>query len=422
MLKTLMIGLKDLKLIFRDRAALLLMLAAPFALILGLGLVTGRLSRGPGNGLVDIPVAVVNLDKAQLGEALEDLLHSPDLAGLLEPQSLEDAQTARRLVEQDRVAAAVIIPAGFTRSVIPDPGEFTDLSAPAAEPVKIEVYANPGRSTGAGIVQTIVEEFLSRVEAGRTAGLTAILQLLNSGRIDPTGAEAAGETLRQRLEAGSSGTTAAIQIRSSTQGQAARDFDPLAYMAPGMALMFLMFTVSYGGRSFLAEKTQGTLPRLLISPTAPAQILGGKVFGVFLSGAAQMLILLGASFIFFRLKWGQPLAVLVLVLAAVFAATGWGMLITSISRSAGQAANLGTALMLIFGVLGGSLISLDNMPSFIQALSRITPNAWALDGFVTLALGGGLPDILMPVGALLLLGGVLFVIAAILFRRNPVQP
>lgn len=65
-------------------------------------------------------------------------------------------------------------------------------------------------------------------------------------------------------------------------------FDVLAYLAPGMALMFLMFTVSNGGRSILAEKTQGTLPRLLVSPTSSTQILGGKVFGILLTGAAQM--------------------------------------------------------------------------------------------------------------------------------------
>ena len=42
MKKALLIGLKDLIIVARDRTALLLMLAAPFALALGLGLVTGR--------------------------------------------------------------------------------------------------------------------------------------------------------------------------------------------------------------------------------------------------------------------------------------------------------------------------------------------------------------------------------------------
>ena len=59
--------------------------------------------------------------------------------------------------------------------------------------------------------------------------------------------------------------------------------------------MFLMYTVSYGGRSILAERAQGTLPRLMISPTQTAQVLGGKVLGIFFMGVAQVGILILAS-------------------------------------------------------------------------------------------------------------------------------
>ena len=62
MKKLFLIGIKDLKLIFRDRAALIFMLLAPFLLTIGMGFVTGRFSGG-SNGLSDIPVIIVNLDK-----------------------------------------------------------------------------------------------------------------------------------------------------------------------------------------------------------------------------------------------------------------------------------------------------------------------------------------------------------------------
>lgn len=415
MLKTWLIGLKDVKLAFRDRAALLLMLAAPFLLTLGLGLVTGRFSGNQSSGLADIPVVIVNMDGEDLGDTLVDVLQSEELAGLLEPTLIQGPAAARLLIDEDEAAAAVIIPAGFTRSIIPQDG------LTAAEPVKIEIYANPARPTSSGIVQTIVDEYLSRVEEGRTTGMTAILQLVNSGRIPPEQAAQAGARLEQTLQSGASGNDLAIRVdRSTAAAQETVVFDPLAYIAPGMALMFLMFTVTYGGRSIFAEKNQGTLPRLLISPTASMQILGGKVLGIFLTGAAQMLTLIGASFLFFQLKWGDPLAVVVLVLAAVFGATGWGLLLTSISRTQAQVANMGTALMLIFSILGGSFISLEQMPPTIQAISKITPNAWALDGFVTLGLNGRLADIGAPVLALLGMGAALFVLAAFLFRKNPV--
>jgi len=74
--------------------------------------------------------------------------------------------------------------------------------------------------------------------------------------------------------------------------------------------------------------------------------------------------------------------------------------------------------MLIFGIMGGSFISLEQFPPFMQTISRITPNAWGLDGFTTLALGGTLQNLAEPITALLIMGTVLFGIAVVLFNRN----
>ncbi|MCE9646288.1 MAG: ABC transporter permease [Chloroflexi bacterium] len=421
MLKTFLIGIKDLRLAFRDRAALILMLAAPFVLTLGLGLVTGRFSNN-SSGLSDIPVIIVNLDNEQLGNALADLFHSAELADLMEPTASSDPEAARQLIDQDKAAAVVIIPEGFTRSIIPAAGDRANLTTAAADPVKIEVYANPSRPTGAGIVKAIVDEFLSRVEENLISGSVSITQLLMSGRIPPDQVPTVIAHMSENLQTHTTDNALAIQMNSSTADGEAVKFDILAYLAPGMALMFLIYTVSYGGRSILAEKTQGTLPRLLISPTSPSQILGGKVFGIFLTGAAQMLILIGASSLFFQLKWGDLFGVVVLVLAAVFGATGWGMFITALARTPAQVGSVGSAIMLIFGIMGGSFISLDQMPAAVQAFSKITPNSWALDGFTTLALGGTLADLSTPILALLAMGMILFLVSVFMFgKKNLVQ-
>jgi ABC-2 type transport system permease protein len=199
------------------------------------------------------------------------------------------------------------------------------------------------------------------------------------------------------------------------------DFDILAYMAPAMAMLFLMYTVSQGGRSILHERTMGTLPRLLVSPTSSAQVLGGKVMGIFFTGVAQMGILILASAVFFDVRWGDPAGVIALILAVVFGATGWGMLVTAVARTPAQVGSLGSMLMLTFGLLGGSFINLNNMHPLIQALSKITPNAWGLDGFTTLALGGTLPDLWEPILALLIMGILLFGISVFLFNRKGIM-
>src|ERR687891_1186729 len=137
MKKLFLIGIKDLKLIFRDRAALIFMLLAPFLLTIGMGFVTGRFS-GSSNGLSDIPVIIVNLDREQLGDALADAFSSEELADLMEPTASSDPEAARRLIDDDEAAAAVIIPEGFTRSIIPAEGTAFDANFVPHEPVMIE--------------------------------------------------------------------------------------------------------------------------------------------------------------------------------------------------------------------------------------------------------------------------------------------
>jgi linearmycin/streptolysin S transport system permease protein len=244
------------------------------------------------------------------------------------------------------------------------------------------------------------------------------VQLMQAGLLDPQNAESEVGALFQDVD---QTENTAITLKTNKEGAEAIEFDILAYMAPGMALLFLMYTVSYGGRSILAERSQGTLPRLLVSPTSTAQVLGGKVLGIFLTGVAQVGILILASTMFFGVKWGDALGLIVLILAAVFGATGWGMLITAMARTQAQVGSVGSALMLIFGILGGSFVNLEQMPAFVRTISKVTPNAWGLDGFTTLALGGTLANLRVPITALLVMGAVLFGIAVVLFNRNGIM-
>ena len=411
MRKLFLIGFKDLKLVFRDKAALTFMLLAPFLLTLGLGFVTGAYGSS-SSGISQIKITLVNQDGGQLGQVLVELFQSFDLADLVVPTLVADPAAARAQIDANDEVAAIIIPAGFTDNIIP-----ADNQAPSGEVLQIEVYKNPLSPVSAGVIQSIVEEFLSRVETGRVGGQVIVTQMLAAGLVSPDQVSVIASEMGQR-QANAVDQVPAITLQAVQSGQAQKVFNPMAYMAPGMALMFLMFTVSNGGRSILAEQVLGTLPCLLVSPTNAAQVLIGKIFGVYVTGVVQMLILIVACSLLFGLQWGNPLGMLVLVLAAVFAATGWGMLITSLARTPGQVGNIGTAIMLIFGILGGTFIQTNFMPGWFQAFSRITPNAWGLDGFTILGLGGSLTDLGKPLLGLAVMGVVLFAVSILLFSRR----
>lgn len=406
MLKILLIGLKDLTLAFRDRAALILMLLAPFILTLGLGFVTGRFSSDSQSGLSEIPVVIVNADAGQLGHALADIFASDDLAELIAPTTASDIAAARQQVLADEVAAAVIIPTGFTDAVL----------SGSSETVKVEVHANPARPLSAGVVQAIVEAFLSRVQSGAIAGRVSIEQLARTGRLAPADAPAAAAEFAQRQ---ATPTTSAITLRrDEAVAESQVEFDVLAYLAPAMALMFLMYTVGRGGATLLAERNAGTLARLLASPTSAAQVLGGKVFGIFLTGATQVGLLILATTLMFGVGWGDWAGVVALVLAAAVAATGWGMLLAAFAKSPAQVGSVGAALMLIFAILGGSFGPNVPLPEWVSMIARLTPNKWGIDGFAALGSGNTLIDIVPNLIALVVMGAALFAVAVFVFRRQ----
>ena len=283
--------------------------------------------------------------------------------------------------------------------------------------MQIEFYTNPTRTTSAGIIRTILEQFLSQVEIGRISGEVTVTQLLANGYINPAQAAAVGTSIGQQMVQ-SSGSTSSIKLINVTEGGGPVEFDTLAYIAPGMALMFLMYTVTYGGLSLIKENRQGTLARMLISPTTSTQVLSGKVIGIFLTAVAQLLILIGGTSLLFGLKWGDPLAVLALLFAAAFAATGWGMVIAAFLKTPGQVGSIGSALMLIFGLLGGSFFDISSLPGWVQTISKISPNAWGMEGFLDLAHGGSIVSVRTPVFALLSMGAVLFCAAAFWISRR----
>lgn len=412
MKKLFLIGLKDLRLAFRDKAALILMLLAPFLLTLGLGAVTGRFSGRSNNGISHIPVILINQDQEALGNALVDTFQSKDLDVLIDATVSTDPAEAYKRVDENRAFAVILIPAGFTASIIPPQGQATLGLAK-----QVELYTNPTAPTSVGVVKAILDEFISQLEVGRAAAEVTVSQLISSGRLSPEQAQQVGMAAGMQ-QADASGWNTSILLNNVTPAGTPVKFDILAILAPSMAMMFLMYAVTNGGRTLLAERNLGTLPRLLVSPTTSTQVLGGKMIGIFLTGVAQMLVLIAGTTLLFGLQWGSPGAVLVLVLLAVFGAVGWGLILTALARTPGQVGAIGSAMMLVFGILGGGFVDTSIMPAWFRAITKISPNAWGMEGFTTLALGGGLHDILTPLLALFAMGLILFVIAVVLFSRR----
>jgi ABC-2 type transport system permease protein len=411
-MKFLRIAFKDLIIAFRDRTGLLLMLAAPVVLTLGMALVSGRLTGSSGPTLANIPVVVVNLDGGEIGNTLVEAFSSKELSSLLDPQTAADAAAGRALVDENKAAAAVIIPAGFSKAV-------TGGNTPS-ETDRIEVYANPEREVSAQVVTAIVESFIQQIELGRISGQVAVGQMIAAGIITPAQAQEIGLQVGERAAAERDSGAPVRLVSTEASTSEAVQFDPMAYFAPSMAIFFLMFTVSLGGKSLLDEKNTGTLARLSSAPIREAEILGGKMLGIYLTALAQMTILIQINAVLFHVSFGDPLALAALVAVLAAAATGWGILLAALAKTPSQVTTVGSAMMLTFGVLGGNFVPVSGMPEWFRLAGKITPNAWGLDGFVALGLGDGLPQILGILAGLLVMAAVLFLVSVWILRRRGV--
>jgi ABC-2 type transport system permease protein len=402
--KAISICWKDILLILSDRAALIFMLLAPFLLTMGMGAVTGAFSQNTNSsGIADLPVIVVNRDAGELGQALADVFTEEDIFAT---QESSDEAAARQAVDDDTVAAVVFIPTQFSESLLAE--------NPPDAPV--EIYTNPNRPISAGIVRSVAASVINQLEIAPVSIQVTIKQLTESGLLAPQDVpQTVGQLAKRLADEPAPNLITVVQSQAQVSDD---DVNVMAYLAPGLAIFFLMYTVTQGARSILAEREEGTLARMMVSPSSSASILGGKLLGIFVIGFVQVMVLVAVSASIFQLNWGQPLSVVLIVAATVLAATGWGLLVAAFARQSWQVATFGSALMLLFGILGGSFIPVNAFGDWMRLASKITPHAWASDAFLTLSTGGTLNMILPNLLALLVMAATLFAVAAAVSRKR----
>jgi ABC-2 type transport system permease protein len=364
---------KDLRQRLRDRSALVIAFVAPFVLASIIGLAFG------GDQAFRATYAVADADRGPLAAGFTDgVLASPGLRDLVTVRQV-DAAEARALVDRGDADAAFLLPAGFSASV---------QRGGAATITVLESGENP---IAGQVARSLAEAYAAELAATQLAVRTAL--------------EAAGQPPTEAGRLGERAAATPLPVRL-VEGQAGgRTVEAANYFGPSMAIFFLFFTVSFGARSILAERRQGTMRRLLASAASPGGVLAGKALAAFALGTASVLVMWLATTLVFGADWGDPVAVVALTVSSVLSAIGITALVVTLAKTDEQAEGYSSLVVFTLALLGGNFVYLAQLPELLQRVSLLTPNGWALRGFVDLvADGGGLATVAAPVAVTLGVG------------------
>ena len=385
---TLLVAGKDLRQRLRDRSALVIAFVAPLVLASIIGLAFG------GHDAFRATYAVADADRGPVAAGFTDgVLASPGLRDLVTVREVDPGE-ARALVDRGEVDAAFLLPAGLTASV--------QQGRPATVTV-VEAGDNP---IAGQVARSLAEAYAAELTATGLAVTTAL------DAAGPPATEAEARRLGERAAAGR------LPVRLAEGQVGGRTIEAANYFGPSMAIFFLFFTVSFGARSVLAERQQGTMRRLLATAAPPGGVLAGKALAAFVLGTASVLVMWLATTLVFGADWGDPVAVVALTVSSVLSAIGITALVVTVAKTDEQADGYSSLVVFTLALLGGNFVYLAQLPEALQRVSLLTPNGWALRGFVDLvADGGGLATVAMPVAVTLAVGLVTGALALHRARR-----
>ncbi|MDH5372956.1 MAG: ABC transporter permease [Acidimicrobiia bacterium] len=371
------IAAKDLRQRVRDRSAIIMGIVAPFALAAIFSLLL------PSSQGFHTEYAVVDLDHGPVSALFtEQILPGVVDSGFADVRTVDDREAAAVLVEGGEVDAAFVIPAGFSQSIT------------SGRDATISIIGNVDAGFSTQIAEAIASSFAEEVNA---VSLSVAAALGGFTVIQP-------EALAD-LSARAAVFEPAILVEDS-EADSKQMTDKTFYSA-SMAIMFLFFTAQFGILSLLAERRQGTLPRLVAAPVGPWTIVIGKALTGFVLGVVAMTVLIAASTLLLGADWGNPIGVVLLALAAVVSATGVSAMAATMARTEEQASGWNAIVAMTLAILGGTFFSLDRAPEFVGRLSLLTPHAWFLRGLDELASpAGGVADVLPATGVMVAIGVV----------------
>jgi ABC-type multidrug transport system permease subunit len=331
--------------------------------------------------LPPITVLVLDEDRTFVSGGVPNLFTAGGpLKDMFRTTTVDSRDAARAMFERNDASALVIVPRGFQDALL--------RGAPAElqfAPNPLQTYS-PEIAAAVLDVATIIGNGLYQQAAAPLRRITA----LRDSNQSPTGDDAA-EIARGFFEAGrrlrglgavTNITVTTVRPTGEREGPGASPKAFFAFIFPGLIMFGVMFISQSLALRLLRDRVRGVERRLRMTPlSATAQMAGSFLFliaGLF----AIIILLMIVGAVIFRIELRNPLALAALAAGfAVFAAE-LQLTIIGATRDERSASFIGSGLILLLSLAGGTFFPAEQMPPFLFRVAQIVPNGAAQQGLI----------------------------------------
>jgi ABC-2 type transport system permease protein len=337
---------KEFRQIFRDPAILRIIFVMPVIQLL-------ILPWAADYEVKDINLSVVDHDHSSYSRQLVSKITASGYFILDEYTNSYDQSLGR--IERDKSDLVLEIPASFEKNLVKEDQSELFIAVNAINGVKANL--------GGAYLGSIIQDYNREVR----------LKWIQFPRFNPE---------------------LTIEITSSNW------FNPLMnykfFMVPGILVILLtMVGANLAAINIVREKEIGTIEQINVTPIKKYHFILGKLIPFWLLG----LIVLSLGLLIARVAYGIiPVGsfLVIYAFAAVYllAVLGLGLLVSTYSSNQQQAMLVSFFMMMIFILLGGLYTSIDSMPAWARAITKINPVAYFIEVMRMVVLkGSGFADI-----------------------------
>ncbi len=211
---------------------------------------------------------------------------------------------------------------------------------------------------------------------------------------------ALGEELKDISPEGKTGTIENKPLVETVQEYAGKNEtgivpNSVQHNVPAWTMFAMFFICIPLAGNIIKEREDGSAFRLLTMPGSYLNVLLGKIVLYLVVNLVQFVLMLLVG-IYILPSMGLPkldtghnyITLFAIALSSGLAATGYGLLIGTLSNSQDQASLLGAVSVVILAALGGVWVPTFVMPELMRNISSISPLNWGLEAFYGVFLRG----------------------------------